>query len=301
MAHAASGIGKTPVRLGWGEYQVNAHALAKPKSSLPSVQPGRITKYGLEGVFDETVLSTRPGIVPNADPAAPISPELATIRFLNSFRVLLRSVRLYQKNHPRVHVNLEAADRHLRAVLAVRPCLAVGVERDRLVVPTLREHPLPDPHGEFSNLAEELSRSGITSLVFLPETNLGELDMLAHLLHDSSRRAVPLSSRGTGTAVKVDTRRDAPFVSASLTFEPASYNATSAAPNPQDSHALQAGRADQSWAKWVAEYHISGIRVNAPLERQLDTALATLMAALLAYGSTPEAEPGKPPDRKSVV
>ncbi len=172
----------------------------------------------------------------NANPDAATEPAQATVRFLHSFQVLLRSIRLYQKNHSRVLESLEAAEHNLRAALALLPAVAVGVERGRLVVPALRERALADPHGELSALAERLSRSGITSLVFLPETNLGEIDRLAHSVNSALQRA---GRRG-----------------------------------PQRS----------DWPEWSAEHHISGIRVNTPLERKVDSALAGLIAALLAYG-----------------
>ncbi len=163
----------------------------------------------------------------------------AVVRFLRSFQVLLRSVRLYQKNHPRVLESLEAAERNLRAALELLPAVAVGVEHGKLVVPALEARPLADHHGELSALAEELSRGGITSLAFLPETNLGELDTLVQGLNSSLQK---VRARGAG----------------------------------------------QTWAAWCVEHHISGIRVNAPLERKVDTILATLVAALMAYGGAPE-------------
>jgi hypothetical protein len=111
--------------------------------------------------------------------------EIAAAHCLRSFRVLLRSARFYQKNHPRLLESLEAAERDLRGALELLSPLVVGVEGGSLGVPMLQGRSLPDPRGELDSLAQELSRCGITSLVFLPETNLGELDILAHLLNDA--------------------------------------------------------------------------------------------------------------------
>lgn len=163
----------------------------------------------------------------------------AVVHFLRSFQVLLRSVGLYQKNHPRVLESLEAAERNLRAALELLPAVTVGVERGKLRVPALEGHLLPDHHGELSALGKELSRGGVTSLAFLPETNLGELDTLVQGLNSSLQKA---RARG----------------------------------------------ASQNWAVWCVEHDISGIRINAPLERKVDIVLATLVAALMAYGGAPE-------------
>jgi len=160
-----------------------------------------------------------------------VTAEVAMARFLRSFQVLLRASRLYHKNHPRLLESLEAAERQLRAALRMLPTIAVAVERNRLVVPMLGEHFLADHRGELAALAEELSRCGVTSLVFLPETNLGELDILSRLLK--------------------------PFKT----------------PRPD-------------WPPRLAEHSISGIRVNTSVQRKVDTTLASLLAAVLAYGGT---------------
>ncbi|MBI3668291.1 MAG: PilZ domain-containing protein [Acidobacteria bacterium] len=136
----------------------------------------------------ESVQAPRPA----AERGAAAGVELAVGRFLRSFQVLLRSGRLYQKNHPRVLESLEAVERNLRAALEFVPSVAVGVERGHLVVPALGSeasgHPLYDRRGELNALAEELSKCGVTSLVFLPQTNLGELDTLAESLNSALQR-----------------------------------------------------------------------------------------------------------------
>lgn len=125
----------------------------------------------------------------DASTNAEIAPAQAAARFLRSLQVLLRSVRLYQKNHPRVLESLEATEQGLRAALALLSKIIVNVNHGRLAVVAPGEHALLDHHGELAALAQELSRCGITSLIFLPETNLGELDSLAQSVNSYIQRA----------------------------------------------------------------------------------------------------------------
>src|SRR2546425_2385593 len=128
------------------------------------------------------------------------------------------------------------------------------------------EHSLPDPHRKLHNLADELSKCGITSLVFLPQTNLGELDVLASLLNAAlSPGTIPSRNRG----------------SVAGTHE---QGALRVAPKARS----------QSWPERLAEQHISGILVNVQLECKVDPVLASLFAALLAYGA-PEQQPAGDP------
>jgi hypothetical protein len=168
-------------------------------------------------------------------------------------------MRLYQKNHPRVLESLEAAEHDLRAALQLLSSVAIGIERGTFVLPVLRDPTLPGHGGELNTLAEELSRCRLTSLVFLPQTNLGELDILAHLLNSTLLRSGAPASPGT-----YDSGRNVP---------------------PAES---------QGWAARLAEHHVCGIRVNTPIERKVDTRLATLVAALMAYGDTSQGAPGEP-------
>ena len=112
-------------------------------------------------------------------------------KLLRSLHVLLRAVRLYQRNHPRVSESLEAVDRDLRAILAQVPALSIKIERDG-VIATTREAPRntvlsSDPRGELRTLAAELAATGVSSLIFLRRTNLGELALFAHALDAAAR------------------------------------------------------------------------------------------------------------------
>ena len=131
---------------------------------------------------------------PHVDASALQAAELAedartraAVRFLHSFHVLLRASRLYQKNHPRVMESLEAAERNLRHALELLPCLAVTVEHGRLLLDVpggaSTEAPESNPGREWNALAQDLTRCGITSLIFQPQTNLGELNLLADLVN----------------------------------------------------------------------------------------------------------------------
>src|SRR5437879_4299108 len=148
---------------------VTSHNQAKPARPLTSEEPGHpeapfVSATPVEASqADEPSLATRSqGIAP-----APASAAPSIARFLRSFQVLLRSARLYQKNHPRILESLETAERNLRSALMLVSSVAVGVERGRLVVPMSVEEDsepsLPDPHGKLHNLADELRSEEHTS------------------------------------------------------------------------------------------------------------------------------------------
>jgi hypothetical protein len=103
-------------------------------------------------------------------------------RFVRSLHVLLRSARLYQKNHPRLVESLEGAEESLRAAHDHAAPLAIRFDHGRVV---FRGQPLADSRGEMKSLAEDLSGRGVSVLVFSRETNLGELNSLAALLSAS--------------------------------------------------------------------------------------------------------------------
>jgi hypothetical protein len=113
-------------------------------------------------------------------------------KFLRSLHVLLRAVRLYQRNHPRVTESLEAVDCDLRVLLAQVPALSIKIERDGLIATTRQAprntRPLPDLRGELKTLAAELAGAGVASLVFLRRINLGELALFAHALDAATRQ-----------------------------------------------------------------------------------------------------------------
>ncbi len=139
----------------------------------------------------ETLDATIPALEPvlledtaDDEPAAEDLRARAATHFLRSFHVLLRSVRLYQKNHPRILESLETTERHLRAALDQLPTLSVAIERGRLSILGSGEPALADSRGELAALAQELGRCGVVSIVFLAQTNLGELDTMARVVND---------------------------------------------------------------------------------------------------------------------
>jgi len=172
---------------------VAPQALAKSRRRLAVAEPTEVPAQ-----------ENPPGVVapPGAGTPANASAELAVARFLRSFQVLVLSARLYQKNHPRVMENLEAAEKRLRRALEFFSPLHVAVERGRLVVPMpgldAPGGALADQHGELGTLAEELFRCGITAINFLPHTNLGELDKLAYLLNSAPQKTGPIPPLGGG-------------------------------------------------------------------------------------------------------
>ena len=54
-------------------------------------------------------------------------------RFVRSLHVMLRSARLYQKNHPRLVESLEAAEESLRAAFDHAAPLAIRFEHGRAI------------------------------------------------------------------------------------------------------------------------------------------------------------------------
>lgn len=120
--------------------------------------------------------------------------EAAIVGFLNSFRVLVGAARLYQRNHPRLMEIVQHTERQLRLALASESPLELIVERHGLALPqrdATHEETLADPRGELRAFAEELLRSGITSLRFTFQTNVGELDQLAHQISQVPRATTP--------------------------------------------------------------------------------------------------------------
>ncbi len=191
-------------------------------------------------------------LAPRNDSWEPGHAEPIVARFLRSLQVLLRSARLYRKNHPRLLDNLETADRNLRAALETLGPVALGVERGCIYVPKLGEMALADPHEEFHGLAEGLTHVGITSIIFHPETNQGELDTLVHLINNTLLRSERRSGESAGTPA-----------------------------GATGSH---------GWAKRLAEHHVAGIAVNTRIERKVDSVLASLIAAMVAYGGASKQE-----------
>jgi hypothetical protein len=176
--------------------------------------------------------------------------DVLVSRFLRALQVQMRSIGLYQRNHPQVTESLESAERHLRAVFLRYPTFGVQVEQGTLFLTTrLLTAPasardsaggraLPDPHGELRALAEQLAGAGVISLVFSSQTNLGELAAFAEAVDATCRVRKHKMQPGTDSA-------------------------------PRD------------WSTWLSAHDVTGIRVNVSLERRHDAVLASLMGALL--------------------
>jgi hypothetical protein len=122
------------------------------------------------------------------------SGDAAAISFLRQFRVLVGAARLYQRNHPRLMEILASAEQQLRVVLALQSPLVFAVERNGIILPRYDAKAgelLNDPRGELRGLAKELLRSGICSLLFTPQINVGELDLFVHEMSCVPRSATP--------------------------------------------------------------------------------------------------------------
>jgi hypothetical protein len=115
---------------------------------------------------------------------------------LREFHLLLRSQRLYDRNHPRVMASLDVAYDSLRVIAAGLNGLELRIERGGIVAPKLNEAPLPDTRGEFHALATDLQRAGIQTLVFARKFHVGELDTLAQLVKTTLLRSEELVRRG---------------------------------------------------------------------------------------------------------
>src|SRR5436190_9447285 len=180
-------------------------------------------------------------------------------RALRNFHHLLRSERLYEKNHPCRLDSLDSAYDSLRQITETLEGLEIRIERGGIVVPKIGDGHLPDARGEMQLLAADLQRVGVCSLVFLRKFHVGELDTLARLMRESLLKSE----------------------------EPGS----------------DAGNA--WWPARLLENRVEGISVNTQTERKVDTVLASLIGALVAYGGHSPREkadsPIQPPDFDDLV
>lgn len=158
---------------------------------------------------------------------------------LRSFQVLLRSSRLYQKNHPCMIEALDTTYDELLSVAGSLNGLEVRVESGAILVPKLSEAPLTDARGELAALAADLRRAAIHSLLFARKFHVGELDTLTQLIHGAPARAEENAASPGGTGW---------------------------------------------WRTRLAELRVEGIEINVPKERQVDTVLASLISAMVAFG-----------------
>lgn len=170
-------------------------------------------------------------------------------RTLREFHVLIRSTRLYQRNHPRILESLDNAYESIRDLTSLMGGLELRVERSGVIVPKLSEAPLPDLRGELEALAADLQKAGIQTLIFERRFHVGELDTLARLMKTSLLRSED-ESRKSGKSW---------------------------------------------WASKLLENGVEGIEVNTQTDRRVDTVLASLIAALVAYGgNSPTEDTGAP-------
>src|SRR5258708_31121234 len=123
-------------------------------------------------------------VLPQSEPLL-----LDLIRSLRALHLLLRSARLYDRQHPRLLQSLDGAYESLRSLVANRNGLEIRVERSGLVAPKLSEAPLPDSRGDLYALTKDLQRVGIYNLIFAPKFHVGELDTLAQLANASSSKS----------------------------------------------------------------------------------------------------------------
>src|SRR5205807_1580213 len=88
-------------------------------------------------------------------------------RALRNLHLLLRSERLYTKDHPLRIDSLDSAYDSIRSVTELLGGLEIRVERGGLVAPRIGDAHLPDSRGEMQALAVDLQRAGIHALAFL--------------------------------------------------------------------------------------------------------------------------------------
>ena len=157
---------------------------------------------------------------------------------LRNLHLLMRSERLYEKDHPRRLDSLDSAYDSIRSATETLGGLEIRVERGGLVAPRIGDAHLPDARGEMQALAVDLQRAGVHALVFSKKFHVGELDTLVRLVKASLLRSE----------------------------EPAN------------------GGANAWWPARLLENRVEGISINTQTERRVDTVLASLIAALVAYG-----------------
>jgi len=217
------------------------------RAVLPVDQRRRAIRLKAEPLAPEAPKLVEPIAAQHPPQAEPMLVEV--IRALRALHMLLRSARLYDRQHPRMLQSLDAAYELLRSVVANTNGLEIRVERSSLVVPKLNEAPLPDVRGDLYTLANDFRRAGIHNLIFAPKFHVGELDTLAQLAKASLLK--------------------------------------SGQPTKQEALAW--------WPAKLQEHRVEGIAINAQTERKVDTVLASLVAALVAYGGHSPRETAEAP------
>ncbi len=190
--------------------------------------------------------------------------EAAVARFLRAFQVLLKSTRLYDRDHPQVLQSLSTAEAQLRAVQATAPSRTLGVRvNEKSFVSAGGTRAIPDARGELESLAQDLARTGITTLAFPPDTHLGELVNLAAML---ARKPALTPGKKTDAAGADEVRRIALPVDGPYTGD---------------------------WAELLDAYRLEAIRINGVLEEpKADATIASLVAVVLSEvrSGAPQAE-----------
>jgi hypothetical protein len=166
-------------------------------------------------------------------------------RALLNLHLLLRSERLYDKNHPRRLAALEKAHESLQAA-AQRNKFEVYVRRDGLAVSPTGTAYLQDARGEMQSLASVLTQAGIRQISFKKDLGLAELNIFAELIKESL-------------------------------MTPAQTRASMWSGEARSSH-------EAWWTAQFADQGVKGILVNNQVDRKVDTLLTSLIAALVAYG-----------------
>ena len=171
------------------------------------------------------------------------------IHALRCLQLLIRSERIYDRNHPRRLASLDTSYETLHDLAGALNGIEIHIERGGLVVPKLSDAHLPDLRGEMQSLALDLQRAGIQSIGIARQFHVGELDTLAQLIKASLLRSEESIKRG----------------------------------------------GSGWWAARFLENRVEGISINTQTERRVDTVLASLMGALVAYGGNSPREVNQVP------
>ena len=185
-------------------------------------------------------------VIENLLPQAVEDSRLAELhRALLHLHLLLRSERLYDKNHPRRLAALEKAFDSLLGA-AQRGKFEVYVRRDGLAASASVSAYMQDDRGEMLALAGALQQAGIKQLSFTKNLGLAELNIFVELIKVSL--VTPAQTRAGLWDGETRASRE------------------------------------EWWTRQLAEHAVKGILVNSQVDRKVDTLLTSLIAALVAYG-----------------
>jgi len=216
-----------------------AETLLGLRATLPKHEPKRdaATQTGPDAT-PRTSLRQLANAVARVPASATDQKAIEVRRALRNLHLLLRSERLYVKDHPLRLDSLDSAYDSIRNATEILGGLEIRVERGGLVAPRIGDAHLPDARGEMQALAIDLQRAGIHVMTFSKKFHVGELDTLAGLVKASLLKSEdPANSAGNAW-----------------------------------------------WPARLLENRVEGISINTQTERRVDTVLASLIAALVAYG-----------------